>query len=89
MDGNRDGRRLDSISVDFDIEPLKNWKIKITDTELGLTRSRKGLTRSRRWKNKENENRLDEEGGRIKSSGRIAPRYQKQATITMELLFPN
>ena len=94
MDGNRDGRRLDSISEDFDIEPLKNWKIKITHTESGLTRSRKGLTRSRRWKNEENEKRkkkkrLDEEGGRIKSSGRIAPRYHKQATITMELLFPN
>ena len=52
MGGNKEGRRLDSISVDFDIEPIKNKKIKTTDTEWGLTRSRKGLTRSRRLTNK-------------------------------------
>lgn len=48
----------------------------------------KKMEKWRKWKEKKKK-RLDEEGGRIKSSGRIAPRYHKQATITMELLFPN
>jgi hypothetical protein len=71
LDGNEEGQRPNSASVNFDTEMVGNWKTKTADTVRGLTRSRKGLTRSRRHKKKKK--RLDEEVGRGKSSGRIAP----------------
>lgn len=54
MDENKEGRRPNSVPMNFDAEPVRNWKTKTTDTVSGLTRSRKGLTRSRRQKKKKN-----------------------------------